>query len=157
MKKLLTFGAGALLAAALALPVHAEESVPYGPIILQHSQKRVIFKHGVHITQLCTGCHATVPQHFPPLAVDTKQQCVVCHHLIADEPAPTYQCSASGCHDEFSPKDKSVNSYFRIVHARNVEEDKTTCLKCHYEVIKTRPEKKQELTACVGSACHPKK
>ena len=154
MKKLLTFGAGALLVTALALPAFAEQPpVPDGPIKMELTKKPVMFDHGIHTAQQCVTCHPTMPQHFPPLEVNAEQRCVVCHHLVDGEEPASYLCS--DCH-AYDPKDKSSSSYFGIMHARKVQDGTTTCLQCHYEVITTRPEKKQELTACVGSACHPK-
>lgn len=154
MKSLLTFGAAALLVSALALPAFAEQpAVPDGPVKMELTKKPVMFDHGIHTAQQCSACHPTMPAHFPPLEVNAGQRCVVCHHLIEGEYPDSATCS--DCH-AYDPKDKSSNSYFGIIHARKVQEGTTTCLQCHYEVIQTRPEKKQELTACVGSACHPK-
>ena len=120
---------------------------------MELTKKPVMFDHGIHTAQQCVTCHPTMPQHFPPLEVNAEQRCVVCHHLVDGEEPASYLCS--DCH-AYDPKDKSSSSYFGIMHARKVQDGTTTCLQCHYEVIKTRPEKKQELTACVGSACHPK-
>lgn len=155
MKKLLTFGAAALLVTALALPASAEQQAvpPDGPLKMELTKKPVTFDHGIHTAQQCAACHPSMPAHFPPLEVNAAQRCVVCHHPIDGEAPDPGACS--DCH-AYDPKDKSSNSYFGIIHARKVQEGTTTCLQCHYEVIKTRPEKKQELTACVGSACHPK-
>ena len=138
MKKLLTLGLGAFFAVSMAMPAFAEQpDMPQEPVKMARTKKPVMFPHKIHTTPNCAECHSTMPRHFPPLALAVKQQCAVCH-------------------DEFDPRDKSSSSYYRIAHARDVAEGYNSCLSCHYEVVKTRPEKKQLLTACSGSACHPK-
>jgi len=157
MKKLLTFGA-VLLTAAIALPAGAAQfmHIPAGPIKMELTQKPVYFDHNIHTTEDCTACHTNLPQHFPPLAVDYEKQCAVCHHKVAGT-TPKFKCGTAGCHD---PKDKHAErSYFKIVHDREIfgrGHVADSCLGCHVEVSKTRPEKKQALTSCAGSACHPK-
>ena len=156
MKKLLTLGLGALFAVSMAMPAFAEQpDMPQEPVKMARTQKPVMFPHKIHTTPNCMECHSTMPRHFPPLALDVKQQCIVCHHLVGGEEI-IMACSTSGCHDEFDTRDKSLSSYYRIAHARDVQEGYNSCLSCHYEVVKTRPEDKQRLTACAGSACHPK-
>lgn len=155
MKKLLMFGAGAMLATALVLPAFADAEQPpvlTRPVKMAMTSKPVMFPHDIHTAQSCEACHTNMPKHFPPLVVDTKQDCVVCHHLV-DGKSNFQKCSTAGCHDALDPKDKTVKSYFRIFHDRSYE---NSCMSCHENVIKTRPEKRQELTSCVGSACHPK-
>lgn len=67
MKKLLTFGAGALLVTALALPAFAEQPpVPDGPIKMELTKKPVMFDHGIHTAQQCVTCHPTIPSTFLP-------------------------------------------------------------------------------------------
>ncbi|WP_077072427.1 cytochrome c3 family protein [Mailhella massiliensis] len=158
MKKLLTFGSAALIVAALALPAGAAQfaHIPAGPIKMELTEKPVYFDHNIHTTQDCTACHASMPAHFPPLAVDTEKQCAVCHHKVAGT-TPKFKCGTAGCHN---PEDKQAErSYFKIVHDREIfgkGHVADSCLGCHTEVAKTRPEKKQALTGCAGSACHPK-
>lgn len=156
MNKLLTLGAAALLVTAMGLPALAEmPPAPDGPIKMELTKKPVMFDHAVHAPQQCEGCHVSTPQHFPPMAVDQQKMCVVCHHLVDGDFAPSFTCS--DCHNEMDRSDKSELSYFRIAHARSFDTpERSSCLSCHFDVIKTRPEKRQALTSCVGSACHPK-
>lgn len=161
MKKLLTFGAGALLVSALVLPAFAEQQsaqtaeqppVLSRPIKMAKTDRPVVFPHAPHTARSCTACHTDMPRHFPPLVMDAEQDCVVCHHLVEGQKV-FKKCSSAGCHDVLDRKDKSVHSYYRIFHDRSLE---NSCLSCHARVIKTRPEKRQALTSCVGSSCHPK-
>ena len=158
MKKLLTIGSAALLVAALALPAAAAQfaHIPAGPIKMDRTEKPVYFDHNIHTTADCTACHTKMPAHFPPLTVDYDKQCAVCHHKVAGT-TPKFKCGTAGCHD---PEDMHAeNAYFKIVHDRKIfgrGHVADSCLGCHSDVIKTRPEKKQSLTGCSGSACHPK-
>ena len=97
MKKLLTFGSAALIVAALALPAGAAQfaHIPAGPIKMDLTEKPVYFDHNIHTTQDCTACHTSMPAHFPPLAVDTEQQCAVCHHKVAGT-TPKFKCGTAG-------------------------------------------------------------
>lgn len=157
MKNLLAFGSAALIAAALALPAGAAQfaNIPNGPIKMELTEKPVYFDHNTHTTQDCTTCHASMPAHFPPLVVDTEKQCAVCHHKVAGT-TPKFKCGTAGCHN---PDDKQADrSYFKIVHDRDIYGKghvADSCLGCHTDVAKARPEKKQALTGCAGSACHP--
>ncbi|MBP3731325.1 MAG: cytochrome c3 family protein [Mailhella sp.] len=159
MKKLLTLGCAAMLSVMLATPAGAAKfaNVPAGPITLELTDKPVLFDHNIHTATNCSACHAGMPAHFPPLAVDTEKQCAGCHHKVAGI-TPKFHCGTAGCHNA---KDKlAKRSYFKIVHDRNIKLGKNhvanSCLGCHAEVVKTRPEKKQALTSCAGSACHPR-
>ena len=157
MKKLLTFGS-VLLAVALALPAGAAQfmNIPAGPIKMDVTKNPVFFDHGIHTAQDCTACHDNMPAHFPPLVVDTETQCAVCHHKVAGT-TPKFKCGTAGCHN---PEDKHAErSYFKIVHDRDIygkNHVATSCLGCHSVVAKSRPEMKQALTSCSGSACHPR-
>lgn len=133
MKKLLMFGGAALLSAALALPAYAgQPAVPSGPIAMELTKKPVAFDHSFH----------------------KERQCVECHHQVNG--ADNFQkCASAGCHDVLGPKDKTVQSYYRIAHDRKVEKS-YSCLKCHFEVAQAQPDKKKALTSCAGSSCHPK-
>ncbi len=155
MKTLLTLGAAALLSIALALPAQAElPKRPDGPVKMQLTKKPVVFSHAIHARSQCEGCHVSTPQHFPPMSIDRERMCMVCHHEVEGSAPPTFACT--DCHNVLDPQDKSTSSYFRIAHARNLERsDRVSCLSCHFDVIKTRPEKTVALTSCVGSACHP--
>ena len=159
MKKLLTIGSAALTPAPPPPPAGAAQfaNIPAGPIKMELTKKPVYFDHNIHTTQDCTACHTGMPAHFPPLAVDTEKQCAVCHHKVAGT-TPKFKCGTAGCHN---PEDKQAErSYFKIVHDREIYGKghvADSCLGCHTQVVKTRPEKKQSLTACSGSACHPKK
>lgn len=134
MKKLLLFGCGTLLAAALSAPALATPpAVPSEPLTMNLTKKPVVFDHAQHSNVECASCHHQV---------DGKEN---------------YQkCSTSGCHDVLGAKDKSVHSYYRIAHDRKIAASYNSCLSCHSEVIKHLPDKKKAMTSCVGSSCHPK-
>ena len=145
---------GTALTALLALPIYAAPQLP-GPITMNQTDKPVVFNHSSHASTDCTTCHSAVPAHFPPMEISERNMCVVCHHMVDGDLPDIGTCSS--CHFELDPRDKSPESYYRIIHGRTfAEADKVSCLSCHMEVIKTRPEKRQTLTACSGSACHPK-
>lgn len=159
MKTLLTLGCTAMLSLLLVVPANAAKpaNIPAGPIALELTDKPVLFDHNVHTTSDCSACHAGKPHHFPPLAVDAKSQCAVCHHKVAGI-TPRFHCGTAGCHNA---KDKLARrSYFKVVHDRNIVQGPghvaTSCLGCHDGVAKNRPEKKLSLTGCAGSACHPR-
>jgi hypothetical protein len=156
MKKFLLLGAAALLAVIAGAPALAEMPSPPGePIKLSLTSKPVFYDHAVHTSQRCETCHSVTPRHFPPLATAMPENCSVCHHPVEDNPNPSRRCSE--CHVELARTDKTVYSYFHIIHGRSFgTPDRLSCLSCHMEVIKTRPEKRQALTACSGSTCHPK-
>lgn len=133
MRNLFALGACALLAVTLVIPAFGEQpAVPTEPLKMALTKKTVMFDHSEH---------KDVP-------------CGACHHQVAGK--ENYQkCSTAGCHDVLGQKDKSVNSYYRIAHDRKLKDIKS-CLSCHFEVAEAKPDKKKELTSCVGSACHPK-
>lgn len=104
---------------------------PDQPLRLEYLKKAVDFPHAPH----------------------TGAACVTCHHTwTGSEPMP--KCSDSGCHDVMDPKDKTVRSFYNMVHGRG-SEAVSSCLACHKEEAKKQPEKRKELTGCVKSACHP--
>ena len=158
MKKLPTLCSAALIAVVLAVAPGLAQSktIPAGPIKMRLTEKPVLFDHNIHTTTVCTACHTSTPAHFPPLTVDTETQCSMCHHKVAGI-IPKFRCGTVGCHN---PRDKHARrSYFKIVHDRKIIGSghlAVSCLGCHNEVTKTRPEKKQALTSCSGSSCHPK-
>jgi hypothetical protein len=160
MKKLLLLGAISMFVAIAGIPALADMPSlpplpPDGPIKLELTERPVFYDHSVHTSQRCETCHTVVSRHFPPMATAVPQTCEVCHHQVDGAPPPTVYCSE--CHTELLRTNKTVNSYFRIIHGRSFTvEGRVSCLSCHMEVIKTRPEKRQELTACSGSSCHPK-
>lgn len=135
MKKFGLFGAIALLGTALVLPaIAAQPPVPSDVIKMELTSKGpVLFNHATH----------------------SALECGACHHMVQGE--ETYQtCSTTGCHDLLGQREnKSMQSYYRITHERKTEEI-NSCFKCHYEVAAANPDRKKELTSCVGSACHPK-
>lgn len=133
MKKLLTFGAMALLVTAFALPVMAEQpATPAEPIKMALTDKPVIFEHSIHKDLKCGECHHQV---------DGKDN---------------YQkCSDAGCHDKIDKKDKSVNSYYQAIHKAKPK-NHASCISCHNTVVKADPSKKKAMTSCIGSSCHAK-
>jgi hypothetical protein len=80
-------------------------------------------------------------------------ECSECHHKWdgSGDPQP---CSDSGCHDVMDKKDKTVNSYYKVLHDMRPKE-LSTCVSCHREVAGDDREKKRELAGCRGSVCHP--
>ncbi len=159
MKVLLTLGCATFVSIAMVVSANAAQfaNIPAGPITMELTEKPVLFDHNVHTATDCSVCHAQLKAHFPPLTVDTEKQCAGCHHKVANI-TPKFKCGTVGCHN---PKDKlAKRSYFKIVHDRNITLGKHhvaySCLGCHDSVAKDRPEMKKALTACSGSACHPK-
>ncbi len=80
-------------------------------------------------------------------------KCVDCHHLV-DGKESYAKCATSGCHDVLDKKDKSVRSYYKIMHDRK-SKDVPTCVSCHLEVAGKDKDKKKELAGCKKSKCHP--
>ncbi len=159
MKVLLTLGCATFVSLAMAFSANAAQfaNIPASPIKMELTEKPVLFDHNVHTATDCSVCHSSLPAHFPPLVVDTETQCAGCHHKVANI-TPKFKCGTVGCHN---PKDKlAKRSYFKIVHNRDLKLGKhhvaNSCLSCHDEIVQKRPEKKIALTACAGSACHPK-
>lgn len=133
MKKLLSYVFGAVLAGALVLPaLAAQPAAPEGPLKMALTGKPVMFDHAVHSARTCADCH---------------------HAVNGEE---NYQkCSTAGCHDIIDQKDRTVNSYYRVMHDRKITQF-SSCLSCHFEVVTDLPDRKKDLTSCVGSLCHPK-
>ncbi len=135
------FGVLALFILTVALatslgPLHtaqAEEqpTPPDKPLHLEYLKKAVDFPHAPHAGSPCTTCH---------------------HTWTGGEPMP--KCSDSGCHDVMDPKDKTVQSFYKMVHGRGSEAI-PSCLSCHKAEAKKQPEKRKALTGCAKSACHP--
>lgn len=133
MRNVFALGACAMLAISLVVPAFAEQpAMPAEPLKMALTKKPVMFDHTQH----------------------KDLQCGACHHQVNGK--ETYQkCATAGCHDLLGQKEKSVNSYFRIAHERKVTNIQS-CMSCHLEVAAAKPDKKKELTSCVGSSCHPK-
>ena len=137
MKKLLMFGLCLVLVSGLALSANAE--VPLAPtedIKMALTDKPVVFSHVIH--------------------ENAEVACEACHHPVAGTEAIQYvKCSTAGCHDILDSKDKSQNSYYRAFHDRTSKFGyDASCIKCHTEVAKEKPEMKKALTSCKGSSCH---
>lgn len=151
MNRLLTLGVAALMAVVLAFPAVA---VARRAITMDTGSKIVVFDHAMHVDTTCESCHATTPWHFPTLQIDMSMSCQTCHHLIEGEQAPAYACSS--CHFDAGHQVHGQASLYDMAHERNPQpSDRVSCLSCHYEVAKLQPERRVELTACSGSACHP--
>ncbi len=131
MKKIAMLSMGVLVAIALALPaIAARPPVPTAPSKMALTDKVASdFDHATH----------------------TSVDCAVCHHEVngAENFA---KCSTAGCHDAMGSKEKGVNSYYRIIHDRKLE---NSCLGCHVKTAKAKPELRKALTGCKGSSCHP--
>lgn len=94
------------------------------------------------------------PEKLVPFAHDkhAELQCQKCHH-VWDGQSEMQRCSTAGCHDVFDSKDKSVNSFYNIVHGRGSAEV-ASCVGCHKEAAGADKEKRKQLTGCKGSGCH---
>lgn len=116
-----------------APPVDAAEqpTPPQNPLPLQYLKKTVDFPHLPH----------------------TGLTCVSCHHTWDGESVMP-KCTNSGCHDVMDPKDKSVQSFYKVIHGRG-SKDVASCLSCHKVEAKKQPDKRKYLTGCTQSACHP--
>ncbi len=112
-----------------AVSAFAAPAVPAGPITLDKTKKPVVFFFFLHKSVKCESCHHPVggKEEFRP-------------------------CATAGCHDILRMKDKSVNSYHRIRHAKDSK--LPSCISCHTEVVAKAPEKKQALLGCKESKCH---
>ncbi len=125
---------GAALVASFALActaIAAAPPAPKEPLTMNLTPKNVTFSHEAHKARECGECH---------------------HQVNGEE---NYQkCGTAGCHDVLGAQAKGVNSYYRAFHDRNAKFN--SCIRCHSEVVKTLPERKKDLTSCVGSLCHPK-
>lgn len=130
MRKLI-LSAIALFAMALALPAFASEpAVPADGLKMAKTKMEVTFNHSTH----------------------KEIKCADCHHPV-DGKADFKPCASAGCHDVFDKKDKSEKSYYKVMHGKNLKY--ATCVSCHSDYVKTKPEMKKELTGCKGSKCHP--
>ena len=109
----------------------AGQTAPDSPLHLQYLKKAVDFSHASHAALECRTCH---------------------HPWDGTGPMP--KCSQSGCHDVFDAKDKSAQSFYKIVHGPSTD-TAPSCLGCHKDAAAAAPEQKKALTGCVGSACHP--
>ncbi len=133
MKKFLLLSCitAALLAMAMAA-VAAPPPVPADGIKIDKNPKQVvIFNHSTHKAEKCDACH----------------------HMV-DGKENYGKCFEAGCHDNMDRKDKSVKSYYNVIHAKSGTKF-STCMSCHLQTAEKMPDKKKELTACKQSKCHP--
>ena len=123
----------AALSLAFALFALADEpKVPPDGLKMQNmpnSKQPIIFNHSTH----------------------SKGECVTCHHPV-DGKADFRPCGAAGCHDVFDRRDKTVKSYYNVMHGKDLAHP--TCVSCHIKVAGDDAEKKKRLTACRNAACH---
>ena len=132
MKKLLILGICCMVA-ALALPALASqpEAPADGFKMNKGGKKEVVFNHSTHKAMACGDCHHPV------------------------EGKEDYRsCTTAGCHDKIDAKDKSINSYYQMIHKKK-DTKFQTCMSCHEKTAGDDKEKKKELTACAKSKCHP--
>ncbi len=129
MKKLILCGAMAL-SLAFAVSAFAAPAVPADGIVMDKTKLHVTFNHSTH----------------------TGNQCGECHHPV-DGKETFLQCGSAGCHDNFDKKDKSVHSYYQVMHGKKLKFD--SCVSCHTTVAGKDKDKKKALTSCKKSACHP--
>ncbi|MCA1944283.1 MAG: cytochrome c3 family protein [Desulfovibrio sp.] len=127
--------AAACLACTVALPsLHAVDVPADGAKIdfIDGGDKNlvVIFNHSTHKDVKCEDCH-----HMP----GEKQYA---------------GCTTDGCHNILDKADKSVNSWYKVIHDAKAE-TKPTCISCHKDLAGEDKDLKKKLTGCKGSACHP--
>ena len=130
MKKFVILGVF-LLASGYALFVLAGPAAPEDGIEMNVLKKTVIFNHSTH----------------------KEADCVTCHHLVNDNESYA-KCSAAECHDNFDPKDKSMNSFYQAMHKPKGSKF-ATCISCHTNVAGNDKDKKKDLVGCAKSKCHP--
>lgn len=131
MKKMF-LGMCAALVLALTIPaLAAKPDVPADGLKMEKTKTPVVFNHSTH----------------------KSAQCGECHHPV-DGKENYSKCATAGCHDVFDRKDKSVKSYYNVMHSKSkLKFD--TCMSCHQLAVEKAPDKKKDLTACKGSKCHP--
>lgn len=130
MRKILFCGALAL-AVAFALPAFAVPEVPADGLKMDASKLTVVFNHSTHADYKCGDCH---------------------HPVNGKE--DYRKCNSAGCHDIMDKKDKSVHSYYKVMHNRKALQHET-CVSCHLKVAGKDAAAKKKLTGCKKSACHP--
>lgn len=115
------------------VPAMAERpAVPADGIQMNATKKKVVvFNHSTHTTVACEQCHHPV-----------------------EGKADYRKCSTAGCHDSMDRKDKSVRSYYKVMHDKKLEKY-ASCISCHVAEAAKAPEKKKALLSCKGSKCHP--
>jgi hypothetical protein len=111
------------------------------------------FEHGPHVRKgiNCVECHSDVssagdtgPLHFPTDAV-----CRRCHEKPHDER------SCAGCHGEPYVRQAAelARAQLRFDHPRHMVAARGDCVRCHSEVIETRPDTiLPKMATCFG--CH---
>ena len=132
MRKLLILGIFCMMAVLVLPALAAQPEAPAdGFKMNKGGKKEVIFNHSTHKAQACGDCHHPV---------DGKED--------------YRSCNTAGCHDNIDPKDKSINSYYQMIHKKK-DTKFQTCMSCHEKTAGDDKEKKKELTACAKSKCHP--
>ena len=107
----------------------AQPAVPGDGLVMKRTGQPVTFNHSTH----------------------AKGECVTCHHEVGG--AADYRaCSTEGCHDVFDRKDKTVHSYYNVLHGKGLAHP--TCISCHQQVAGKDREMRRQLTGCKNSACH---
>lgn len=129
MRYLIICSIAVLSLALAAIGIAAQPEVPADGIKMERTSMPVVFNHSTHTTAECAACH------HPVNGVEDYRS-----------------CSTAGCHDNFDRKDKSVNSYYQVMHGKDLQF--STCVSCHQEVAGTDKEKRRLLTGCKNSACH---
>lgn len=120
----------AVLSLALAMiAVAAQPEAPADGFVMERTSMPVVFNHSTHTTAPCETCHHEV-------------------NGVADYRA----CSTSGCHDNFDRRDKTVHSYYNVMHGKGLAHE--TCISCHQTVAGTDKDMRRQLTGCKNSACH---
>ncbi len=132
MRKLLILGIICMMAALVLPALAAQPEAPADGIKMNKTgKKEVTFNHSTHKTVKCGDCHHPV---------DGKED---------------YRpCATAGCHDKLDKADKSVNSYYQIIH-KTKDTKHQTCVACHTATAGDDKEKKKELAGCAKSKCHP--
>ncbi len=132
MKKLLILGIFCITAALVLPALAAQPEAPADGIKMNKTgKKEVTFNHSTH----------------------KEVKCGECHHPV-DGKEDYRPCSTAGCHDNLDKADKSVHSYYQIMH-KTKDAKHQTCISCHAAKAGDDKEKKKELTGCAKSKCHP--
>ena len=131
MKKIFFLGLMLLTTAFALTAVAAAPNAPADGLKMNKTKKLVTFNHSTH----------------------ASIKCVDCHHQV-DGKEDYRACATAGCHDKLEQKDKSINSYYQVMHKRKGNKFET-CVSCHEKTAGADKDKKKELAGCAKSKCHP--
>ena len=131
MKRVFIILTGTAMIMAFSMAALNAADVPADGTELAYLEKIVVFNHSTHAAQACEDCH----------------------HMW-DGSSDVQGCTTAGCHDIMDRKDKTVQSFYKVIHGKGSDEV-ASCLSCHKEVAGKDKDLKTKLTKCKNSACHP--